>query len=369
MTSSSKTRVNASQRKTAWIMAGGTGGHIFPALAVANGLLEQGWEVRWVGSPDSMEQRIVPKHGIEMDLIDFKGVRGNGIKRWLKLPFALLQAFKQSRQHMRKVQPDVVLGFGGYISFPAGLAARVAKVPLLLHEQNSVAGMANKVLAKMATRVFTAFPDVFPNGEFVGNPLREEFVQQPNPKQRFEQRLGRLRMLVVGGSLGASALNKQVPKALALMSEEMRPDVVHQSGEKHLQKLQENYKKAGVQAVTLPFIDDMATALANADVVICRAGASTVTEVAAVGVGAIFVPYPYAVDDHQTTNAMYLVGAGCGALLPQEELTPEGLSSILSELNHEQCLRWARAARKKAKLNATEKIVAVCEQLYKESMA
>lgn len=354
------------KQKVAWVLAGGTGGHIFPALAVAEALQEKGWLVRWVGAPDSMEERVVSEHGIAMDRVDFRGVRGKGLLRWLKLPAALWQAFRQSREHMQAVQPDVVLGFGGYISFPAGLAAYAGKVPLVLHEQNAVAGMANKLLARLATQVFTAFPDVLSGGEHVGNPLRAAFMRQAKPRQRFASRLGRLRLLVVGGSLGASALNKQVPRALALMSEESRPDVVHQSGEKHLQKLRENYAKAGVSAKTVAFIEDMAGELAKADVVVCRAGASTVTEIAAVGVGAIFVPYPHAVDDHQTVNAMYLVGSGAGRLLPQNELTPQGLSSILSELNHEQCLRWARAARRKARLDATARMVSACERLCKE---
>lgn len=366
MTNTGKQQQKKQQEKMAWVLAGGTGGHIFPALAVAKALLERGWQVRWVGAPGSMEERVVKEQGIALDLVDFKGLRGKGVGRWLQLPFALWQAFGQSRRHMQAVQPDVVLGFGGYISFPAALAARVGKVPLLLHEQNAVPGMANKVLARLATRVFTAFPDVLPGGEQVGNPLREAFARQEKPRQRFASRLGRLRLLVVGGSLGASALNRQVPRALALMSEESRPDVVHQSGEKHLQKLRENYEKAGVKAKTVAFIDDMADELAKADVVVCRAGASTVTEIAAVGVGAIFVPYPHATDDHQTANAMYLVGAGAGRLLPQNELTPQGLSSILSELNHEQCLRWARAARKRAKLDATASVVKACEQVCKE---
>jgi UDP-N-acetylglucosamine--N-acetylmuramyl-(pentapeptide) pyrophosphoryl-undecaprenol N-acetylglucosamine transferase len=293
-------------QKCALVMAGGTGGHIFPGLAVAEALREAGWRVHWLGAPDSMESQLVPPRGFAFETVAFGGVRGKGLATLAFLPLKLLRAFWQSLQVVRRVQPDVVLGLGGYITFPGGMMASLWGKPLVLHEQNSVAGLANKVLAQVADRVFTAFPGVFKTGQWVGNPLRQAFTQQATPAERFAGRTGPLRVLVVGGSLGAKALNDIVPQALALMPEASRPQVIHQSGAKQIEALRANYAAAGVQAELTPFIDDTAAAFAHADLVICRAGASTVTELAAVGVAALFVPFPFAVDDHQTTNAQFL---------------------------------------------------------------
>ena len=322
-------------RKTALVMAGGTGGHIFPGLAVAEALREAGWRVHWLGAPDSMESQLVPPRGFAFEPVAFGGVRGKGIQTLALLPLRLLRAFWQSLQVVRRVQPDVVLGLGGYISFPGGMMAILWNKPLVLHEQNSVAGLANKVLAQLADRVFTAFPGVFKTGQWVGNPLRSAFTQQGTPAERFAGRSGPLRVLVVGGSLGAKALNDIVPQALALMPEASRPQVIHQSGAKQIEALRANYAAAGVQAELTPFIDDTASAFAQADLVICRAGASTVTELAAVGVAAFFVPFPFAVDDHQTTNAQFLVADGGGWLVPQAELTAQNLADRLMALSRE----------------------------------
>jgi UDP-N-acetylglucosamine--N-acetylmuramyl-(pentapeptide) pyrophosphoryl-undecaprenol N-acetylglucosamine transferase len=344
-------------------MAGGTGGHIFPGLAVAEALRENGWQVHWLGAPGSMESRIVAPRGFAFETIDFSGVRGKGIKTLMLLPLRLLNAFAQSVQVIRRVKPDVVLGLGGYISFPAGLMSAAMGKPLVLHEQNSVAGMANKVLALVASRVFSAFPQVLRKAHWVGNPLRAAFTRQAGPAERFAGRSGPLQLLVVGGSLGAKALNDIVPQALALIPPAQRPTVTHQSGEKQIDELRANYARAGVTAELTPFIDDTAAAFAQADVIVCRAGASTVTEIAAVGAAAMFVPFPFAVDDHQTTNARFLVDQGGGWLLPQAELTAQGLATLLQNTSRATLLERALNAKKMEKTNATREVVAACEEL------
>ena len=352
----------------ALIMAGGTGGHIFPGLAVAEALRERGWRVHWLGGKGrpgqpSMESQLVPARGIAFESIDFSGVRGKGMLTLAWLPLRLLQAFWQSIQVLRRVRPDVVVGLGGYITFPGGMMSVLLGKPLVLHEQNSVAGMANRVLAQVADRVFTAFPDVLKNAQWVGNPLRPAFMQQPDAAQRFAGRSGPLKLLVVGGSLGARALNELVPKALALINEASRPQVTHQSGAAQIEALRANYAAAGVQADLTPFIDDTAQAFADADLVIGRAGASTVTELAAVGAAAVFVPFPAAVDDHQTVNARFLVEAGGGWLLPQAGLTPDALAELLQGMDRSSLLARAQAAARLKQINATASVVAACEEL------
>jgi UDP-N-acetylglucosamine--N-acetylmuramyl-(pentapeptide) pyrophosphoryl-undecaprenol N-acetylglucosamine transferase len=350
-------------QKTALIMAGGTGGHIFPGLAVAEELRARGWRVHWLGAPGSMESRIVPQHGFPLELIDFSGVRGKGLATLALLPLRLLRAFWQALQVVRRVKPDVVVGLGGYITFPGGMMGVLCGKPLVLHEQNSVAGMANKVLAGVADRVFTAFPGVLKKAQWVGNPLRAAFTRQAAPSERFVGRTGPLRLLVVGGSLGAQALNDIVPRALALIPAENRPVVTHQSGATQIDALRANYQAAGVQAELTPFIDDTASAFAAADIIVCRAGASTVTEIAAVGAAAIFVPFPFAVDDHQTTNARFLVNAGGGWLVQQSDLTPEGLAKMLLNSERTALVDIAEKAKNMQKINATREVVAACEEL------
>ena len=350
-------------QKTVLIMAGGTGGHIFPGLAVAQALRARGWRVHWLGTPGSMESRIVPPQGFAFEAIDFSGVRGKGLTTLALLPLRLLRAFWQALAVVRRVRPDVVLGMGGYVTFPGGMMAVLAGKPLVLHEQNSVAGLANKVLAGVADRIFTAFPSVLKKGQWVGNPLREAFLAQPEPAVRFAGRSGPLRLLVVGGSLGAKALNEIVPQALALIPEAERPQVTHQSGAAQIDALRAHYAAAGVQATLTPFIDDTASAFAQADVVVCRAGASTVTELAAVGAAAVFVPFPAAVDDHQTTNAQFLVQAGGGWLVQQRDLTPGGLAQMLQNMERSALVQRAQNAKKMQKTEATAAVVAACEEL------
>ena len=351
------------KQKTALIMAGGTGGHIFPGLAVAEALRAGGWKVHWLGAPDSMESRIVPKHGFALETIAFGGVRGKGALTLALLPMRLLRAFWQALSVVRRVRPDVVVGLGGYISFPGGMMAILAGKPLVLHEQNSVAGMANRVMAGVADRVFTAFPHVFKKALWVGNPLRTAFVQQGDPAARFAGRSGPLRLLVVGGSLGARALNELVPQALALIPEAERPLVTHQSGAAQLEALRANYAAAGVEATLTAFIDDTASAFAEADLIVCRAGASTVTEIAAVGAAALFVPFPSAVDDHQTRNAEFLVQAGAGWLVPQRELSSQKLAEMLQNTERPALLERALKAKNMQKIHATDAVVTACEEL------
>ena len=349
---------------TALVMAGGTGGHIFPGLAVAERLRERGWRVHWLGGPSpSMESQLVPARGFAYETVQFSGVRGKGLRTLALLPWRLMQAFWQSLQVMRRVKPDVVLGLGGYISFPGGLMGVLSGRSLVLHEQNSVAGMANRWLARLARHVFTAFPDVLPNGRWVGNPLREAFLKQPLPAERFAGRQGPLRLLVVGGSLGAQALNQVVPQALALIPLAQRPQVIHQSGAKQIDALREAYARAGVDAELTPFIDDTAHAFAQADLVIGRAGASTVTELAAVGVASLLVPFPHAVDDHQTTNARFLSDAGAAWLVPQAQLQAADLAERLQRAQRDELLRMAQAAHAVRQIEAVDTIVQTCEEL------
>jgi len=347
----------------ALIMAGGTGGHIFPGLAVAEALRGLGWRVHWLGTPGSMESQIVPPKGFAFETIEFSGVRGKGLATLALLPWRLLKAFWQSLRVVRRVKPDVLVGLGGYITFPGGMVGVLLGKSLVLHEQNSVAGLANKLLAVVADRVFTAFPKVLKNAQWVGNPLRPAFTVQPEPAERFTGRSGPLHLLVVGGSLGAKALNDIVPQALALLPKDQRPVVRHQSGARQIDQLRSNYNAAGVLAELTPFIDDTAQAFADADLVVCRAGASTVTEIAAIGAAALFVPFPFAVDDHQTTNANFLVDQGGGWLIQQDELTPQRLAGMLRETGRAELLQRAQKAKSMQKINATRDVVAACEEL------
>jgi UDP-N-acetylglucosamine--N-acetylmuramyl-(pentapeptide) pyrophosphoryl-undecaprenol N-acetylglucosamine transferase len=310
-----------------------------------------------------MESQLVPAKGLPFEAVQFGGVRGKGLLTLALLPWRLLHAFWQSLQVIRRLRPDVLVGLGGYITFPGGMMGVLMGKPLVLHEQNSVAGMANKVLAHVADRVLCTFPKVLPKAQWVGNPMRDGFLNQAPPEARFAHRSGPLRVVVVGGSLGAQALNSGVPQALALMPLDQRPQVLHQGGVKHLQTLQDNYAQAAVDAELVPFIDDTASAFAQADLVICRAGASTVSELAAVGVAALLVPFPHAVDDHQTVNAQFLVSQAAGWMMPQSELTPEHLAAFLSRLDRAQLLHAAKQAYAVRKTTAAADVVQACAEL------
>lgn len=346
--------------RTILIMAGGTGGHIFPALAVADYLRDHGWKVVWLGARTGMEATLVPQHGYPVEWIRFTGLRGKGLLRMVLLPMNLLIAFWQSARAIFRIRPDVVLGMGGYIAFPGGMMAVFLNRPLVLHEQNSIAGLANKVLSVVADRILAGFPGALKKAEWTGNPVRKEISVLPAPEERYRQRSGNLRILVIGGSLGAQVLNEVVPKALALMPESGRPSITHQAGEKHIATLEQNYRISGITATTLAFICDMASAYAEADLVICRAGALTVAELSAAGVASVLVPFPHAVDDHQTTNARFLADHAAAVLIPQNELNPRRLADLLPEFTREKLLDMAKKARALGKPDATRIVAEHC---------
>ncbi|WP_341645830.1 undecaprenyldiphospho-muramoylpentapeptide beta-N-acetylglucosaminyltransferase [Thauera sp. SDU_THAU2] len=349
--------------KTLMVMAGGTGGHIFPGIAVAEALREHGWRIVWMGNPDGMEARIVPARGYDTAWVRFGALRGKGLVRKLMLPLNLLSGFWQALRALRRSRPDVVLGMGGYITFPGGMMAALLGRPLVLHEQNSVAGLANRVLAGVAERVLTGFPEVLEKSRWIGNPVRAEIAAVAPPGERFAGREGPLKLLVVGGSLGAAALNDAVPAALARLPAEGRPQVLHQAGEKQIEALRTAYARAQVEGELRPFIDDMASAYAEADLVICRAGALTVSELAAVGAASLLVPFPHAVDDHQTGNARFLADRGAAYLLPQTELNAERLAGILASIDRPRLLQMAENARALARPQAAAEVARVCEEL------
>jgi UDP-N-acetylglucosamine--N-acetylmuramyl-(pentapeptide) pyrophosphoryl-undecaprenol N-acetylglucosamine transferase len=345
------------------VMAGGTGGHIYPGVAVAEALRARGWQIAWMGNEDRMEGRIVPQYGYELAWIRFGALRGKGLLAKLTLPLNLLRGFWQAMQAIRRVKPDVVIGMGGYVSFPGGVMARLLGHPVVVHEQNSVAGLANRVLASIASRVVCGFPDVIRRGVWLGNPVRADIAALPEPSLRFAGRSGPLKLLVVGGSLGAQALNEVLPKVLAMLPAELRPQVTHQSGAKQIDALKTAYAAAGVDGEFLPFIDNMAQRYAEADLVICRSGALTIAELAAAGVASVLVPFPHAVDDHQTGNARFLSERGAALLIQQTELEPTKLAEWLRTLNRKQLLGMAEAARALARPQAAEEVAEVCVEL------
>ena len=343
-----------------WMMAGGTGGHIMPGLAVADWLRDHGYQVKWVGNPDKMEGRLVPEAGYDMIPVTFAGVRGKNWIARLRAPFGLLGAMFSLWRAMSGHKPALVVGMGGYVALPGGLLARLRRVPIVLHEQNAIAGKTNLWLARLTTNQLEGFPGALPHGQWVGNPVRQQMTQLPAPQTRYEARQGPLQLLVVGGSLGAAALNEAIPLALARMDPEQRPEVTHQSGQQHLQTLQAAYENAGVSAHCVAFIDDMASAMAQADLVICRAGAMTVSEVAVAGVAALFVPFPFAVDDHQTANAQYLVSHDAAYLRQQRDLAIEWLALWLQAQSRQTLQAVAIKAQDHAKPEATAAIGARC---------
>jgi UDP-N-acetylglucosamine--N-acetylmuramyl-(pentapeptide) pyrophosphoryl-undecaprenol N-acetylglucosamine transferase len=350
--------------KTLMVMAGGTGGHVYPAMAVADTLKSEGWNIVWLCTQGGMENKLIADKAYDKAMITMQGVRGNGMLGWLLLPVKLVKAFSQSLKALNQYQPDVVLGMGGFAAFPGGLMAKLQGRPLVIHEQNSVAGLTNKVLAKVATRILAAFPSAFgQKALLVGNPVRADISAIAAPAQRFANRTDALRLLIVGGSLGAQALNEVIPQALAKLPVDQRPQVVHQAGVKHIEVLQNNYKQAGVAADARAYIDDMAAMYAWADFVICRSGALTVAEVSTAGLGSLMVPFPFAVDDHQTGNAQYLADAGATILVQQKELSVEKLTQILKELNREKCLEMATKARALGKPEATVDVAKICVQM------
>ncbi|MFS1524902.1 undecaprenyldiphospho-muramoylpentapeptide beta-N-acetylglucosaminyltransferase [Microbulbifer sp. 2304DJ12-6] len=345
------------------LMAGGTGGHVFPALAVAQALREQGARIEWLGTRQGIEARLVPPANIPLHCIAVEGLRGKGRLALLKAPVQIARAVRQAHAVIGKVQPDAVLGFGGFVTGPGGVAARLSGRPLIIHEQNAVAGTTNKLLSRIANRVLEAFPSGLPRARQVGNPVRREIAQLPAPQLRIGTELP-LRLLVLGGSLGAAAINAMVPEAIALLQPSQRPNVVHQAGESHLVLAREAYRAAGVAAEVVPFIGDMAEAYSAADLILCRAGALTVSEIAAAGIGAIMVPFPFAIDDHQTRNGQWLQDAGGAIVVQQREMDAQKLSELLQKLlaDPQKLLEMAQAARRVAKVDATQQVVAACAE-------
>lgn len=351
------------------IMAGGTGGHIFPGLAIAKKLREEGVEVNWLGTQQGAEVKWVPEAGIPIHFISISGFRGKGLKDQVLAPWRILRALFQSIWTIRKLKPDVVIGMGGFVSGPGGIACWILGTKLVIHEQNAKPGSTNKLLAKIANRIFEAFPDTFKqrrNVYTVGNPVRAEILGLPSPDRRFNHLEPTKRLLVLGGSLGAQAINLLLPKALAKMPEAIRPSVLHQAGEKNLADTLKAYEMAGVKAEIVPFIVEMDKAYSWADVVLCRAGALTVTELCAAGLGAILVPFPYAIDDHQTANAQFMAKQQAAIVIQQAELTVDSLAEMLKKLigSSEQCLMMAKAAYSLRQVDATEKIITICKEIY-----
>ena len=349
--------------KSILIMAGGTGGHIFPGLAVAEQMRAAGWDVVWMGARGGMEERLVPRHGYRTAWIRAKPARGKGLLQKLLLPANLLYSFWESARHIRAVRPSVVLGLGGYVAFPGGMMASLLNRPLALHEQNAIAGLANRVLSQVSDKVMVAFPEALKGAEWTGNPVRAEIAAIAPPEKRFESRHGQIRILVVGGSLGAQALNEALPKAISLLPE--KPRVVHQAGEKHLESLKANYLAARVEGELVAFIDDMARRYAEADLVICRAGAVTIAELSAGGMASILVPFPHAVDDHQTANAKFLSDRGAAILIQQRDLSPEKLAALIRSMDRTKLLDMAKKARALGKPDAARLVAQRCMEIAK----
>jgi UDP-N-acetylglucosamine--N-acetylmuramyl-(pentapeptide) pyrophosphoryl-undecaprenol N-acetylglucosamine transferase len=349
--------------RTILIMAGGTGGHVFPGLAVADEMRGRGWNVVWMGARAGLEARLVPAHGYPVEWIRAAALRGKGLAAKLLLPFNLLVGFWQSARAIFRIRPDVVLGMGGYVAFPGGMMASLLKRPLAVHEQNAIPGLTNRLLAGVADRSFAAFPDSLKSAEWTGNPVRAQIAAIAQPAARYAGRSGPLRLLVVGGSLGAQALNDAVPRALALIPEAVRPAVLHQAGEKNIDALKNNYQSCGVRGELLAFIDDMARRYAEADLVICRAGAITVAELSAGGMASVLVPFPHAVDDHQSANARFLSERGAAILIPQERLTPQGLADLIRTLDRGALLAMAEKARSLGKPEAARIVADLCVEL------
>ena len=344
------------------VMAGGTGGHVFPALSVAEVLRSRNITVTWLGTRAGIEMELVPAKNFPIDYIDVEGLRGAGVMKWLRAPYIIVRAIFQALVVIRKESPDIILGLGGFVSGPGGVAARILGLPLVIHEQNAIAGTTNKLLAKIANRVLTAFPDTLTQGEWVGNPVRNEIIALQSPLLSSDREVHSLRILVLGGSLGAITLNHHIPLALTAIGKPHVFEVRHQSGKKHLKETENAYKDAGFKVAVEPFIADMAGAYKWADVVICRAGALTISELTIVGIGALLIPFPYAVDDHQTRNGEWLVQHGAATMIQEPDLTTEGLTSIFNEWleDRSSLISMAINSRRLAKVGAPELVADIC---------
>lgn len=351
------------------IMAGGTGGHVFPGLAIANALQAKGIEVSWLGTPRGLEAQLIPAAGMAFIPLKLTGFRGKNFLTRLTAPFYITVALGKALATIYNMKPDIVIGMGGFVAGPGGLAAWLLRKPLVIHEQNAIAGITNRLLASIATRVLEAFPNTFAvryKAICTGNPIRAEISKLPAPAERYQNRSGPLRLLVLGGSLGAAVINETIPLLLQQVNDPKRLEVKHQTGQAHFATTQAKYKALNVEAEVSPFISDMAAAYNWADIVLCRAGALTVTELAAAGLPAILVPFPHAVDDHQTVNGNFLVAAGAAVMIPQPELSVMRLMQVLEPVwkDRNRLLVMAEAARTLFKATATASIVAICEQIF-----
>ncbi len=356
------------------IMAGGTGGHIFPALAVAKHLQNKGWDIHWLGTKEGLESQIIPNAKIPIHYITVQGLRGRGLLGWVIAPFRLLIALYQAISIIHKLKPTVILGGGGFVSGPGGVAAWLLRYPLVIHEQNSIVGLTNRTLSLVANQTLESFPGSFPavrQAICTGNPIREELLNLPEFSTRLKNLTGTgpIKLLVLGGSRGALAINEICPQAIAVLPLDKRPVIWHQTGAKHLELTLKQYQAVGIEARIEPFIEDMAAAYSWADLVLCRAGAMTVGELAVVGVGSILVPFPYAVDDHQTTNARFLEKAGAARLISQSALTKEMLAELLLDFSNDRdlLLKMALAASRLAKRDALQQVAKYCEEAGKRA--
>lgn len=345
-------------------MAGGTGGHVFPALAVARELAKRGFDIEWLGTKRGIEAQLVPAAGFPLHYLDIAGIRGKGLVAKLMAPWKLLCAVIQAAKIMLNAHPSIAVGLGGFASGPGGIAAKLLHLPLIIHEQNARAGTTNKWLSRWANKVLTAFPDVLAHAVTIGNPIREDIVALPIPESRFAKREGPCRLLILGGSLGAQAINELIPATMHLLPASKRPLIRHQAGKRHHQATLSDYKKRQLDAEVMEFIDDVAAALAWADLVICRAGALTVSEIAAAGIAAIFIPFPHAIDDHQTANAEWLSQTGAAILQQQQDLNPEIMLQILEPLLNDRhgLVKMASKARAMAKPDATQRFADICQE-------
>ena len=353
--------------KRLMVMAAGTGGHIFPGLAIAETMKARGWEVSWLGTERGMERELVPKHGVAMDTIDFSGMRGKGLMHTLGGAFRLTASFTDCLRILARRKPSVVLGMGGYVTVPGGMMARLRGVPVVLVNADAALLLSNRTLAPLARRVLFGFPADFGvaagKATVTGNPVRREIIDMQPPPQRYEGRSGALRILVVGGSLGAKALNEAMPAAMALIPEEKRPKLVHQSGRQHVEALRQAYADAGVEAEVVDFIDDMPARYAEADLVVCRAGAITVSELTAAGIASVLVPFVASTTSHQRDNAQWMEKQQAAVYLPQAELTPQRLATLLTDMTREGCVAMAEAAYRQGRRDANETIADILEKL------
>jgi UDP-N-acetylglucosamine--N-acetylmuramyl-(pentapeptide) pyrophosphoryl-undecaprenol N-acetylglucosamine transferase len=355
----------STQNKTILIMAGGTGGHVYPALALARVLVDRGHKVHWLGTERGIEARLVPAAGYPLHVLDIGGIRGHSLATKVRAPLRIGKAVGQAARIIRSINPDVVVGLGGFAAGPGGVAAKLLRKPLVIHEQNAKAGTTNKLLSRLADRVLSAYPDVLPKSECIGNPVRQDIENLPSPAERFAGRVGPVRLLVLGGSLGAVAINETVPGALASLPDDLRPIVRHQTGEKHIDQTVAIYREANIEADVVAFIEEMSEALGWADLVICRAGALTVAELAATGVAAVLIPFPFAIDDHQTANAQFLANAGAAIVKQQRDLTELGLAEIMISLitNRKHLQQMAEAGHALAVRKSADRFADICMEL------